>query len=74
MKSSELTPEQHIDRAELLLDYLPKEMQVWSGSPKTYLAISAAASAHAAIAEYKKKYPPENGRPVVARGPRMSDG
>jgi len=54
-----LTPEQHIERAEEALE---------SRDP---VAIHRA-GLHVALAEYKKKYPPENGRPVRSSG-RMHD-
>lgn len=48
-----MTPEEHIERAEWLL-------ALDNGNDRSV----AAAAVHVAIADHKKKYPPDGGRPL----------
>lgn len=55
-----MTPEEHIERAELLLA-TTEEMEEVLGLHELRIH---KASVHVSIATHKKKYPPEGGRPL----------
>lgn len=54
-----MTPEEHIERAEWLLTY-----ELGTDDENRY-AVEAAA-VHVAIADHKKRFPPDSGRPRPA--------
>jgi hypothetical protein len=61
-----MTPEEHIERAERLLEDASNLM------PEDGHWYASRAAVHVAIAAHKKQFPPDSGRPIKSSG-RMHD-